>query len=98
MPGVSAGESRYSQLGVGPKCELNLPKTVVQPPRSGRPNIFVTKRSALGQKQTGAPQQVMSALPPEADIDWPLRDARFVPIADMPLMLSRVCKIKTPAD
>jgi hypothetical protein len=26
--------------------------------------------SALGQKQTYAAQQVMSALPPKADIDW----------------------------
>ena len=39
--------------------------------------------SALGQKQTFAVQNVMSALPPKADIrgcDW---HVRFVPIADI---------------
>ena len=39
--------------------------------------------SALGQKQTFAPQQVMSALPPKADMCGATRDVRFVPIADM---------------
>jgi hypothetical protein len=39
--------------------------------------------SALGHKQTFAPQKVMSALRPEADIPCSERDVRFVPIADM---------------
>ena len=40
--------------------------------------------SALGQKQTYAAQNVMSALPPKADMCGATRDVRFVPIADMP--------------
>jgi hypothetical protein len=39
--------------------------------------------SALGQKQTFAMQQGMSALPPKADMCGALADVRFVPIADM---------------
>ena len=39
--------------------------------------------SALGQKQTCAAQEVMSALPPKADICGATRDVRFVPIADI---------------
>ena len=39
--------------------------------------------SALGQKQTFAVQEGMSALPPKADIDGQSFDVRFVPIADM---------------
>ena len=39
--------------------------------------------SALGQKQTYAAQNVMSALPPIADICSALGDVRFVPIADI---------------
>jgi len=39
--------------------------------------------SALGHKQTFAPQKVMSALRPEADIPCSERDVRFVPIADI---------------
>ena len=38
--------------------------------------------SALGQKQTCAPQKVMSALPPKADMCGATGDVRFVPIAD----------------
>ena len=38
--------------------------------------------SALGQKQTWAMQNVMSALPPKADTCGATRDVRFVPIAD----------------
>ena len=40
--------------------------------------------SALGQKQTCAVQNVMSALPPKADICSTLGHVRFVPIADIP--------------
>jgi hypothetical protein len=39
--------------------------------------------SALGQKQTFALQQVMSALRPKADIGAAQINVRFVPIADM---------------
>ena len=39
--------------------------------------------SALGQKQTFAPQQAMSALPPKADMCSALGDVRLVPIADI---------------
>ena len=39
--------------------------------------------SALGQKQTFAAQDVMSALPPKADMCGALADVRFVPIADI---------------
>jgi hypothetical protein len=39
--------------------------------------------SALGQKQTFAVQNVMSALPPIADICSALAHVRFVPIADI---------------
>ena len=38
--------------------------------------------SALGQKQTCAAHQVMSALPPKADMCSAIRDVRFVPKAD----------------
>jgi len=39
--------------------------------------------SALGQKQTCAVQNVMSGLPPKADIDRGRRNVHFVPIADI---------------
>ena len=39
--------------------------------------------SALGQKQTFAAHQRMSALPPKADMCSALGDVRFVPIADI---------------
>jgi hypothetical protein len=39
--------------------------------------------STLGQKRTFAPQKVMSALPPKADIDATPSDVRFGPIADI---------------
>ena len=39
--------------------------------------------SALGQKQTCAAQNAMSALPPKADMCGATRDVRFVPIADI---------------
>jgi len=35
--------------------------------------------SALGQKQTFAPQKVMSALPPKADMCGAVVDVRFGP-------------------
>jgi hypothetical protein len=45
----------------------------------------------LGQKQTFALQQVMSALPPKADIGAAQINVRFVPIADIsPIMLKLV--------
>jgi hypothetical protein len=44
--------------------------------------------SALGQKQTYAVQNVMSALPPIADICSAQADVRFVPIADIAKYLS----------
>jgi hypothetical protein len=40
--------------------------------------------SALGQKQTFAPQKVMSALPSKADMCGATRDVRLGPIADIP--------------
>jgi hypothetical protein len=39
--------------------------------------------SALGQKQTFAPQKCMSALPPKADMCGATRYVRFGPIADI---------------
>ena len=39
--------------------------------------------SALGQKQTCAVQNGMSALPPKADMCSALGHVRFVPIADI---------------
>jgi hypothetical protein len=39
--------------------------------------------SALGQKQTFAPQKAMSALPPKADMCGARADVRFGPIADI---------------
>jgi hypothetical protein len=46
--------------------------------------------SALGQKQTCAVQNVMSALPPEADMSSATRDVRFVPIADIDLLFDHL--------
>ena len=43
--------------------------------------------SALGQKQTFAMQQGMSALPPKADMCSATRNVRFVPIADILFLL-----------
>ena len=43
--------------------------------------------SALGQKQTCAVQNVMSALPPKAEMCGALAHVCFVPIADMARML-----------
>ena len=42
-----------------------------------------TLMSALGQKQTCAVQNVMSALPPIADMCGAQADVRLVPIADI---------------
>ena len=39
--------------------------------------------SALGQKQTFAVRQPMSALPPKAGMCGATRNVRFVPIADV---------------
>src|SRR5262249_41753382 len=41
--------------------------------------------SALGQKQTFAPQKVMSALPPKADMCGAVADVRYGPKADIVL-------------
>ena len=46
--------------------------------------------SALGQKQTFAVQNVMSALTPKADVCGATRYVRFVPIADISLRLAEV--------
>jgi len=43
----------------------------------------MSDESALGQKQTFAPQKVMSALPPKADIKCVFRHVCFGPIANM---------------
>jgi hypothetical protein len=45
--------------------------------------------SALGQKQTFAAQNTMSALPPKADSAK--RDVRFVPIADSCTAANSMC-------
>jgi hypothetical protein len=47
--------------------------------------------SALGQKQTFAMQNGMSALPPKADMCGAKSDVRFVPRADI---RKRLCKQK----
>src|SRR5262245_9138889 len=44
---------------------------------------LATPVSALGQKRTFAPQKVMSALPPKADMCDANRDVRFGPKADI---------------
>ena len=43
----------------------------------------VRSMSALGHKQTFACKNVMSALPPKADMCSATRHVRFVPIADI---------------
>jgi hypothetical protein len=43
--------------------------------------------SALGQKQTSRLVGGMSALPPKADIETQSRDVRFVPEADIALVI-----------
>src|SRR5262245_43346635 len=48
-----------------------------------RQRLFTRPMSALGHKQTFAPQKVMSALPPKADMCDATRDVRFGPIADI---------------
>ena len=47
--------------------------------------------STLGQKQTFAVQNVMSALPPKADICSATRYVRFVPIAAITASPRNVC-------
>jgi hypothetical protein len=44
--------------------------------------------SALGHKQTFAPQKAMSALPPKADMCGATRDVRFGPKADILIIRS----------
>src|SRR6476660_7706822 len=48
-------------------------------------SVCLTHRpmSALGQKQTFAPQKLMSALPPKADMCGATGDVRFGPKADI---------------
>ena len=46
--------------------------------------------SALGQKQTFAVQEGMSALPPKADMCSATRDVRLVPIADIALLFDHL--------
>jgi hypothetical protein len=45
--------------------------------------------SALGQKQTFAPLNVMSALPPKADMCGATTDVCYGPIADMEVFRPR---------
>ena len=45
-------------------------------------------KSALGQKQTFAPQKAMSALAPKADMCGALVHVRFVPKADIVTLYS----------
>jgi hypothetical protein len=47
--------------------------------------------SALGHKQTYAPQEGMSALPPKADMCSATRDVCYGPIADIALFDDLVC-------
>ena len=59
--------------------------------RNGHPNgrrweETLRVMSALGQKQTFAAQNVMSALHPKADMCSATSDVRFVPEADIPVM------------
>jgi hypothetical protein len=46
--------------------------------------------SALGQKQTSAHARVMSAIPPKADIGTQPQNVRFVPKADIRLLINAV--------
>ena len=46
--------------------------------------------SALGQKRTFAVQNVMSALPPIADMCGATRYVRYVPIADIVLLFDHL--------
>jgi hypothetical protein len=46
-------------------------------------NLMIGPMSALGQKQTFAVQNGMSALHPKADMCGAKSDVRFVPIADI---------------
>jgi len=50
--------------------------------------------SALGQKQTFAPQKGMSALPPKVDMCSAARDVRFGPKADIPRKSGRRLALK----
>jgi len=50
--------------------------------------------SALGQKQTFAVQEVMSALPLKADMCGATRDVRFGPKADIPANRSAALKFR----
>ena len=51
--------------------------------------MFVSM-SALGQKRTCVAQEVMSALPPKADMCSASRDVRFVPIADITVLFDHL--------
>jgi hypothetical protein len=46
--------------------------------------------STLGHKQTFAAQNGMSALPPKADMCGALAHVRFVPIADIGLLIVKI--------
>ena len=61
--------------------------------RSTRPNPSIepkVRMSALGQKQTFAVQNVMSALPPKADIDCHPTTSELIPFSKM--RLGRRCR------
>ena len=55
-----------------------------------RGNNIQDRMSALGQKQTFRNVQLMSALPPKADIGTQSRNVRFVPKADIGRPFGRV--------
>ena len=50
--------------------------------------------SALGQKQTCALQNVMSALPPKADMCSALANVCFVPISDIRLRCINAIRLR----
>jgi hypothetical protein len=52
--------------------------------------------SALGQKQTCAVQNGMSALPPKADMCVAISNVRFGPIADIGLLFEHL--VRAPAN
>ena len=55
---------------------------------------MINVMSALGQKQTCAAQNGMSALSPKADMCSALVDVRFVPIADIEVLFDHVVGLR----
>ena len=73
-----------------PRCEHS--QNVAFPKNRNWCNV--AKMSALGQKQTCAPQVVMSALPPKADMCSAPAHVRYGPIADI-LLQSALISLST---